>query len=196
MTEEGGKKMADTGYQTVTIRPGSTLSWSAIWAGVFSFVAIWSVFGILGMAIFASAANPNASQPVTGMNIGMAIWAIVLTIIAMYVAGRITGSLATVTTRREGVNHGLIMFGLSVVSVIVLSTLGGAALSGGAGVSGTAHSTYVLDIFAGFGWAGFLSLFLGWLAAMGGASSGSHSKELPVRSPAEPENVQRIRPAA
>lgn len=188
--------MADTGYQTVNIRPVRTLSWSAIWAGVFSFVAIWSVFGILGMAIFASAANPNAQQPVTGMNVGMAIWAIILTIIAMYVAGRVTGGLASINTRYEGVNHGLIMFGLSVVSVIVLSTLGGAALSGGAGVSGTAHSPYVLGVFSGFGWAGFLSLFLGWLAAMGGASSGSHSKELPTRSTTEPDNVQRMRPAA
>ncbi|HKW17732.1 MAG TPA: hypothetical protein VJO35_09515 [Terriglobales bacterium] len=187
--------MADTGYQTVSIRPGRTLNWSAIWAGVFSFVAVWSVFGLLGMAIFASAANPNAQQPVTGMNVGMAIWAIILTIIAMYVAGRITGSLASINTRYEGVNHGLIMFGLSVVAVIVLSTLGGAALSGGAGVSG-AHNPYVLGVFAGFGWAGFLSLFLGWLAAMGGASTGSHSRELPARSTTEPENVQRIRPAA
>ena len=31
--------------------------WGAIWAGVFTFIAIWSVFGFLGMAVFASAAG-------------------------------------------------------------------------------------------------------------------------------------------
>jgi hypothetical protein len=188
--------MVDTGYQTVNVRPVGTFNWSAIWAGVFTFAAIWSVFGVLGLAIFASSANPNATQPVSGMNVGMAIWAIVLTIIAMYVAGRVTGSLASVTTRNEGVRHGLVMFGLSVVAVIVLSAVGGAALSGGSGVTGSAHSGYLLGAFADLGWAGFISLFLGWLAAMGGASAGSHSKELPARSAVEPENVQRIRPAA
>lgn len=37
----------------------SGTAWGAIWAGMFSFIAIWSVFGILGEAIFASSANPN-----------------------------------------------------------------------------------------------------------------------------------------
>lgn len=186
--------MADTGYQTVNIQPARTLSWGAIWAGVFSFAAIWTVFGVLGAAIFASSANPNASRPIGGMNVGMGIWAIILTIIAMYVAGRVTGNLASTTTRNEGVQHGLVMFGLSVVAVVVLSAIGGAALSGGSGVNGSVHSGYILGAFADLGWAGFVSLFLGWLAAMGGASQGSHS--LPARSTTEPENVQRIRPAA
>lgn len=189
--------MVDTEYQPVINRPAwARMNWSAIWAGVFSFVAIWSVFGLLGMAIFATAANPGAQRPVTGMNVGMAIWAIVLTIIAMYVAGRITGGLAAVTSRHEGLNHGLVMFGLSVVAVIVLSTIGGSALTGAAGISGGAHNAYVLDMFAGFGWTGFLCLFLGWLAAMGGAAGGSHSRELPSRATTGPENVQRMRPAA
>lgn len=188
--------MADIGHQSVNIQPARTLNWGAIWAGVFSFAAIWSVFGVLGAAIFASSANPNAPRPIGGMNIGMAIWAIILTIIAMYVAGRVTGSLASATTRNEGVKHGLVMFGLSVVAVIVLSAIGGAALSGGSGVNGSVHSGYILGTFADLGWAGFLSLLLGWLAAMGGASSGTHSKELPARTTTEPDNVQRMRPAA
>ncbi len=87
--------MVDTTYQNVNVAPlRATISWAAVWAGVFAFIAIWSVFGLLGMAIFASAANPSAQQPVTGMNVGMGIWAIILTAIAMWVAGRVTGHLA------------------------------------------------------------------------------------------------------
>src|SRR5689334_11235987 len=143
--------MADIRTENVTYMRIRT-DWGAIWAGVFTFIAIWSVFGLLGMAIFASAANPQAANPVTGMSVGMAIWAIVLTIIAMYVAGLETGRLAGVTNRHDGLVHGMIMFGLSVVAALVITVLGGNSLTGGMGVQGTSHNPYLLDVFSGLGW--------------------------------------------
>jgi hypothetical protein len=149
-------------------------NWGAIWAGVFSFIAIWSVFGLLGTAIFASAANPSAEHPVTGMSLGMSIWAIVLTIIAMFIAGRTTGHLARIGHSQDGVIHGIIMFGLSVMSALVVTVLATNAV----GLSATttapgAHTPYLLNVFADLGWVGFVALFLGWLAAMAGAASSS-----------------------
>ena len=190
--------MVDTTYQNVNVAPlRATISWAAVWAGVFAFIAIWSVFGLLGMAIFASAANPNAQQPVTGMNVGMGIWAIILTAIAMWVAGRVTGHLAGSQNRTEGLTHGLVMFGLSVVAALIITIIGGLTLSGGTGVNGSAHSPYILGVFADLGWIGFLCLLFGWLAAMGGASAGSASlKALPEEKTTETENVRRMRPAA
>ena len=167
----------------------SRVDWGAIWAGVFAFIGIWSVFGLLGAAIFASAANPQAAQPVTGMGWGMGIWAIVLTIIAMYVGGRVTGSLTSIANRREGVVHGLAMFGLSVAAALVIMVLAGNGTSSTAAETAV-RSPYLLDVMSGLGWAGFLSLFFGWLAAMGGASTGAQQK-----TAAEP-NVHPIRNAA
>ncbi len=166
----------------------SRIDWGAIWAGVFAFVAIWSVFGVLGTAIFASAASPNAARPVSGMGWGMSIWAIVLTIIAMYVGGRVTGDLATIVNRRDGILHGLAMFGLSVTATLVVVLLAGFALP--ANPAASVHSPYLLDMASGLGWAGFLSLFFGWLAAMGGASSAIQTRAIVER------NVQPIRNAA
>ena len=184
--------MATSNYenQNVTLAR-SRVDWGAIWAGVFSFISIWSVFGLLGAAIFASAANPNASRPVTssGMDWGMGIWAIVLTIIAMYIAGRITGRLAAVDTRHDGITHGMAMFGLSVIAALVIIVLGGNSITGAA-ADASAHSAYVLDVIAGLGWAGFISLFLGWLAALGGASAGAQ------RRPQTQTQVEPIRRAA
>lgn len=148
--------------------------------------------GALGLAIFASAANPQAAAPVAGMSVGIGIWMIVLTIIAMYVAGRETGRLAGVNNRHDGLVHGMIMFGLSVVAALILTVLGGNALSGGSGVAGNTHSPYILTAFAGIGWIGFVALFLGWLAAMGGASSGVTQK----REVKPVVNTREIRPAA
>lgn len=159
-------------------------NWGAIWGGVFTFLAIWSVFGVLGMAIFAQAANPNAARPVAGMSTGMAIWAIILTIIAMYFAGIVTGKLAGIANRRDGVVHGMAMFGLSVVAVLLILGLGEGAMVSGAPTATattiTSHSSYVLNTFASIGWIGFVALFLGWLAAMGGASTGMKRREADI----------------
>lgn len=90
--------MSNISYRDATmVGTFPRVDWGAIWAGDFVFVGIWSVFGLLGMAIFASAANANTQNPVMGMSVGMGIWAVVLTIVAMYVAGRETGRLAAVT---------------------------------------------------------------------------------------------------
>jgi hypothetical protein len=184
--------MAEVTYSNVyasEARPRA--DWGAIWAGVFTFIAIWSVFGLLGTAIFASVANPNAARPVSGMSVGLGIWAIILTIIAMYVAGRETGRLAAVTNRHDGLIHGMIMFGLSVAAALLIIVLGGTALSGGTGVAAGTHSPYMLDIFSDLGWIGFVALFLGWLAALGGASTGAQRRVLQRERP-----VEQIRPAA
>lgn len=187
--------MADLAYRNdvLTVVRRRT-DWGAIWGGVFTFVAIWSVFGALGLAIFASAANPSAAAPVAGMSVGLGIWIVVLTIIAMYVAGRETGRLAAVDNRHDGLIHGMIMFGLSVVAALVLTVLGGNTLSGGSGVAGNPHSPYILTVLSDIGWIGFAALILGWLAAMGGASSGvGHKPEIKAQTTG---NTREIRPAA
>jgi hypothetical protein len=190
-------EMADVTYRNDIVLQRGRTDWGAIWAGVFTFVAIWSVFGLLGMAIFASAANPNAQNPITGMNVGMGIWAVVLTIIAMYVAGRETGRLAAVATRHDGLAHGMVMFGLSVVAALVITVIGGLSLGNGTGVAANAHSPYILTVFADLGWIGFFALFLGWLAALGGASSGAGVSDMlrPPEKNAQPGPVP-VRPAA
>ena len=188
--------MADIAYRddddSILYGSPRRLSWGAIWAGVFTFWAIWLVFEVLAFAIFGSRANPNAVAPVAGQSAGIAIWTIILTIVAMYVAGRETGHAAAVTNRHDGLMHGMIMFGLAVVSVLVMTSLFGAVLSGGSGIQGT--SSRAIGIFAGFGWAGFIALLLGWLAAMGGGSQGvAKRNEPPARNA---RDVRDIRPAA
>ncbi|HLZ41505.1 MAG TPA: hypothetical protein VKQ11_11105 [Candidatus Sulfotelmatobacter sp.] len=171
-----------------TVLTRSRVDWGAIWAGVFTFIGIWSVFGMLGAAIFASSANPNAARPISGMGWGMSIWAIMLTIIAMWFAGMETGRLAAGSNRHDSVLHGMTMFGLSMAAALIIVVLGGLGFSGNA--ESAVHSPYFLDVLSGLGWAGFLSLFLGWLAAMGGASVGARPKVVVEK------NVQPMRNAA
>ena len=178
--------MSDLAFRTLDpalYRAGLRTDWGAIWAGVFTFAAIWTVFEALAVAIF-----PGAPATQGGASVGLSIWTIILTIIAMYVAGLETGRLAGLTTRHDGLVHGIIMFGLSVVSTIVLTSLvSGLWLPAAAG-----RGQFTLTFNAGAQWAEFVALFLGWLAAMGGASSGVARRYMGTRQSQPVE----MRPAA
>ncbi|HEY1678753.1 MAG TPA: hypothetical protein VGG04_13650 [Candidatus Sulfotelmatobacter sp.] len=166
----------------------SRVDWGAIWAGVFTFVGIWSVFGLLGAAIFTSAANPAAAHPITGMGLGISIWAIVLTVVAMYVAGRETGRAAAIVNRHDGAIHGMAMFGLCLLAALMVIILGGNSIA--SNTTDSVRNPYFMNVISGLGWAGFFSIFLGWLAAIGGASSGVR------QAPKSERPVQPIRNAA
>lgn len=98
--------------------------WSAVWGGAFTFAAIWMVFESLALAIFGTA----------HLGSGIAAWTIILTIIAMYVAGLETARLAGVSTRRDGVAYGMMMFGLATTSDMVVVFLSNITVNGlGAG---------------------------------------------------------------
>jgi hypothetical protein len=177
--------MADIAYSGV--RPGyGRLDWRAIWAGAFIFYGIWAVFGALAVAIFATNASPSAGAPVMGESIGMAIWAVILTIIAMYVAGRQTSRLAGVVTRNDGIIHSLIMFGLSVVGLVLLVAIGGTAIVEGNTATASVHSPYVFSVISDLGWAGFVALFLGWIAAMLGGANGAMLARQGIRTEPRP----------
>ena len=141
-------------------------NWGAIWAGMFSFIAIWAVFGALGMGVFASAANPHSAT--SSMDVGMGVWSVILTIVAMFVAGRTTGQLVGATNSR--MLHSTVMFGLTVTASLLIAVIGGNAFAS-AEVTANGHSAYLLGAFSGLGWTLFVSLFLGWLAAIGGAAT-------------------------
>jgi hypothetical protein len=176
--------MADIAYRNEGLVRRA--DWGAIWAGVFTFMGIWAVFGALGFAIFAGAMSPAAAPPMVGMSVGIGFWAVILTAIAMYVAGWATGRIAAVTTRQDGLLHGMAMFGLSIVGMLALVSLG--SFAAGAAAAGTS-TPYVLTVFAHLGWIGFVALLLGWLGAMWGASSG-------VSQRVERTSPREIRPAA
>jgi|SRR5579864_5921160 len=167
--------MADLSYREANNKIRGRTDWAAAWAGVFTFVAIWSIFEVLGVAILASSNTTGGP--------GLAIWTIVLSLIAMYVAGRETAHLAVFDDRHDGLVHGMIMFGLSVAAVLVIAALG-------SGASGNSLNNYMLNLSPVMRWTAFGSLFLGWLGAMSGAAGGSMRRVKPA------DKVRDIRPAA
>lgn len=179
--------MADTHLDNLSYRSENVIvnrpNWGAIWAGLFTFVAIWSIFGMLGVGIFASSANANAAAPVERLGAGLGVWGVILTIIAFFVAGRVTGQITGPVGSRT--IHAIVMFGLAVSAGFLILMIGGSAFGsaavanpgvanpgmGNPGEMGVYHGTSLLGMFAGLGWSSFVALFFGCLAAIGGAAT-------------------------
>jgi hypothetical protein len=177
------KIMADVAYKTDNrLSASATTDWSAIWAGLFTFAAIWSVFGVLGFAIFPGTGNT--------VNVGLGWWFIILTVIAMYIAGHQTGRTAAIDGRFQGFRHGIILFGFCVIAGVVAKLAGSAWITGVSATSSAQNAWDLLAVFGGNAWMAFFGLFLGWLAAMMGAAYAAPSRT------AQMANVSTMRPAA
>jgi fumarate reductase subunit D len=145
--------------------PRAGASWSSVFAGVFVFLAIETTFGILGSAIFSSAVN----------SVGFGIWMIILSIISLYFAGRAASHLAGCVRRLDGMYHGLVTYGLSVfTTVLVLSLVLGSAALASTNAAHVSKGT-LLDYLSTGGWYVFIAMILGGIAAcIGGAHSIRH----------------------
>ena len=145
-------------------------SWTGIFAGTFLFLAIEATFGILGVAIFTSATNPNAANPVgPGISSGVGIWMVVLSIIALYFAGKLAGRLTGANTRNMGMYAGLVTFGMCIFTAALISALTlGSTVSGTNGIEAV-NPVRLADILTTGGYWLFIALVLAMLsAAMGG----------------------------
>lgn len=144
--------------------------WSGIFAGTFVFLAIEATFGMLGAAIFADASSP----------VGFTIWMVILSIIALYFAGRTSARLSSADNRNAGLYEGLVTFGMSVFATILsLSIVLSSTVAGTAKAAGTLTRWDIVSVAGRGGWGIFIALFLGMLAAMIG---GTHAVGKPAAS--------------
>lgn len=162
-------------YPPALAAPGR-LSWSGIFAGTFLFLAIEVTFGILGVAIFTQAMNPNVARPVgPGIGIGSRIWMVVLSIIALYFAGKLASRVSGSATRNSGMYAGLVTFGMCIfASVLIMSLALGNNFRLEANVANASAAAIADFIVVGGYWL-FAALVLGMIAAASGGMHGSIS---------------------
>jgi ElaB/YqjD/DUF883 family membrane-anchored ribosome-binding protein len=89
-----------------------TLCWSAVFAGVVISMVVYLLLIILGTAIGLSTIDPLKEQnPLDGIGTGAAIWTGLSMLISIAAGGYISGWVA----RREGILHGVLMFGVNTL---------------------------------------------------------------------------------
>jgi hypothetical protein len=72
----------------------------------------------------------------------------------------------------------MMMFGLAITSAMVVVFLSNITVNG---LGASAQSALLTGVSSGMAWTAFLSLFLGWLAAMGGASMWKEQKSMTLK---------------
>ncbi|UQY46183.1 hypothetical protein K6958_14030 [Mixta hanseatica] len=114
--------------------PLKRISWSAIFAGVIAAVLIHLLLTLLGTAIGLSSIDPMKEQnPMDGIGTGAAIWTGISMLVSIAVGAWVSGRLA----QREGMLHGLLMFGVNTLFSLWLAImLVNYAMSGAMNVMG------------------------------------------------------------
>jgi hypothetical protein len=130
--------MADTGERRETLQEKveetvgvedlvpvrSRISWGAIFAGAVMALAVYLVLTLLGGAIGLSI-NDDVSSGT--LSTGAAIWAIVTTIIALFVGGWVASQCTVGENKREAVVHGIIVWGIVLFMTLWLFGMGARA---------------------------------------------------------------------
>ena len=124
------------------------ISWQALFAGLVIAIAVQLLLSTLGAGVGLGMVHSHASNTpnVTNFSIGAGIWWLISNLIALLVGGYVAARLAGVTTRADGMLHGLVTWGLTTLFTVYLLTTAAGNLLGGAssilgGTMGSATSS-------------------------------------------------------
>ncbi len=95
---------------------GFNISWSAVFAGVVTFLDSLFTLSLIGSAIGFGTVEPTSNNPLDGVGTGLIIWTIIAFLLSLIAAGFIAG----VTSRRVGVVHGFLTLATSVLVLLIM----------------------------------------------------------------------------
>lgn len=110
----------------------SRIKWSAVFAGWVVGLALQMVLMLLGLGFGAWAIDFRENNPAEGLPIGAAIWTGVSMLIAAYTGGYVTSRLSGISTRSDGLYHGIVVWGVNWLVFAWLTTTAMATMIGGA----------------------------------------------------------------
>ncbi len=132
----------------------SSICWGSIFAGVVAGMIVQVVLSLLGLAIGFNIFEPG-QHSYTGLSVGSSLWLIVSALASGFAGGWVATALANVSSRFDGLMHGILSWGVFMVIAFYLfgssvgTILGGAfnlssaALTGASqGVAETATRTH------------------------------------------------------
>lgn len=109
--------------------PFSTISWRAIFAGVFVTLAVMILLTTFGLAIGITVLDVRPGmEELRDASVGVGIWYLISTFIAVFCGGLVAGIGARETTKTLGSIEGLVVWAFSLVLTLFLLTSGVQAL--------------------------------------------------------------------
>jgi hypothetical protein len=132
--------------QDNVIQFASRVSVRAVLSGFVVAAALVLLTTVLGAAIFLSGLSPTASS-IKGMTIGFYVWTLVFFIVSVFCGAFVAASASQSLVRRNGVLHGVLVWGLlalgtaSLLGGVMTGTLGSALSFGSTAVGAAAQSS-------------------------------------------------------
>ena len=130
---------------TPTRRPYfSALRWTAIFGGLAAGAASYVLLALLGIAAGLTAVDPQATEPVGTVPMMTGIWTAISMLVAAFIGGYVAARGSGLTRRSDGMLHGFVTWGATVLLFAWLVTsalgtlLGGTASILGQGIQGAA----------------------------------------------------------
>lgn len=109
----------------------ASASWSSIFAGTATAIAISIVMATLGVALGFSVVKPKSDHPVSGLGMAFGGWSFISVLLSMAGGGFIAGLFAG----QKGVEHGFMVWAVTIIAAMLFS---GAALGGALKLIGAA----------------------------------------------------------
>lgn len=106
------------------------ISWNGIFVGVIMSLAIVSLFNLLGVGLgFARLTGPVSTS--IDINMGFLIWIILSSVVPLLCGGWLAAFLSNLTTKFDGVLHGLVTWALAtLLSLLFVTTTTGMLFNG------------------------------------------------------------------
>ncbi len=119
------------------------IAWGALFGGVVIAVAVQVLLSLLGAGIGLGTVNTNAGSTPSGdsFGVGAGLWWVISSIIALFIGGYVSAWMAGITTRFDGILHGLVTWGIStLLTIYLLSSAVGSIVGGGFSALGSVTS--------------------------------------------------------
>ena len=129
-----------TNYSNDRLDAVKKLSWNSIWAGALIGIVLMILLNMLGLGIGFSAIDiQDERNPAKGLGMASAIWYVVSSLIALFIAGWVSGRLAQTRRLFDGALHGVLTWCIIMIASLYFLTTTIGSVLGGAGrlVSGT-----------------------------------------------------------
>jgi hypothetical protein len=123
----------------------SRVSWGAIFAGAMVALALYFLLTLLGSAIGLSVSGRVRAET---LGVGAAVWAVLTTVVSLFVGGYVTSQCSVGENRFEAVLYGVILWG--VLFSVLLWLMASGVRSGFNAMVGMAQVTQSNDSFMGW----------------------------------------------
>ena len=107
------------------------ISWSAIFGGLASGMAIFLLLSLLSLAAGFTAIDPQSADPVGSVPLMTGIWTGISMMLSALAGGYVSASLSGLARRNDGIFHGLVVWAVNTVLFFYLATTSIGALLGG-----------------------------------------------------------------